>query len=135
MLEGGALALRRTFDHLGELKRVPEKVLITGPGASNHLWCQILADVLDRPVQAMSPQESAATGCAVLASVAVGVHKTLEDACAKVSKHRHTFQPRKAAADTYLAIAPRAARLAAAVNPSVLASAAPATLAADAAEG
>ena len=138
VLEGGALAVRRAIDQLTELKRAPDKVLVTGPGAGNHLWCQILADVLDRPVQAFSAQESAATGVAVLASVAVGVHKTLDDACAKVTKLRHSFQPRKAATDAYLAVAPRAARLAAAVNPSAIASAAPAPvalLAADGAEG
>jgi xylulokinase len=120
VLEGGALACRRTLEQITELKRAPERVVLTGPGAGNQLWCQIMADVLERPVQAFSPQESAATGAAVLASVAVGVHKTLDDSCAKLTKHRHSFQPRKAAADAYLAIAPRAARLAAAINPTLL---------------
>jgi xylulokinase len=120
VLEGGALACRRALDQLSELKRAPEKVLVTGPGAANHLWCQILADVLERPIQALNAQESAATGVAVLATVAVGVHKSLDDACAKVSKVRHTFQPRKAAADAYHAIAPRAARLALAIAPPVI---------------
>jgi len=115
--EGGALACRRVLDQLSELKRAPEKIVLTGPGAANHLWCQIMADVLDRPVQAISPVESAAIGVAVLATVAVGVHKTVDDACAKVSKHRVSFSPRRAAADVYKNVAPRAARLAAAVNP------------------
>lgn len=116
--EGGALACRRVLDQLGEMKRAPDKILLTGPGAANHLWCQIMADAIDRPVLALSPVESAAVGSAVLATVAVGVHKTLEDGCAKVAKHRHAFSPRRAAADAYNTIAPRAARLAAAINPT-----------------
>jgi xylulokinase len=138
VLEGGALAVRRTLEHLAELKRAPDRILVTGPGAGNHLWCQILADVLDRQVIAHSPVESAAIGSAILATVAVGVHKTLDDACAKVIKQRHVFNPRKAAADAYIAVAPRAARLNAAINPGHLpatAAGAPALLAADAVEG
>ena len=87
---------------------------------------------------AHSPVESAAIGSAILATVAVGVHKTLDDACAKVIKQRHVFNPRKAAADAYIAVAPRAARLNAAINPGHLpatAAGAPALLAADAVEG
>lgn len=134
--EGGALACRRVIEQLGELKRAPEKIMLTGPGAANHLWCQIMADVLDRPVVAMSPVESAAVGSAVLATVAVGVHKTVEDGCAKVAKHRHSFTPRRAAADVYNNVAPRAARLAAALNPTTAALAAQAATAAAAeAEG
>ncbi len=49
VLEGGALACRRTLRQLGELRKSPEQVLATGPGAGNHLWCQVLADALDRP--------------------------------------------------------------------------------------
>ncbi len=134
VLEGGALACRRALEALAELKRVPDQIALTGPGASNQLWCQIVADVLDRPVQAFSPIESAATGVAVLASTAVGIHKSLDEACAKVAKQRHSFQPRRAAADVFHAIAPRAARLAAAVNPTAASTAATAALA-EAAEG
>jgi xylulokinase len=111
VLEGGALACRRALAALAELKRVPDQVLATGPGAANHLWCQILADALDRPITAVASPESAAFGAGVLAAAAVGMFKTVDDACAKLVKAKATFQPRRAASDAYAALAPIAARI------------------------
>jgi xylulokinase len=111
VLEGGALACRRALAALAELKRAPDQVLASGPGSSNHLWCQILADALDRPITSVPVPESAAFGAAVLAAVAVGMFKTVDEACARLVKAKATFQPRRAASDAYAALAPLAARI------------------------
>lgn len=111
VLEGGALACRRAIGVLGELKRAPDHVLATGPGAGNHLWCQILADALDRPITAVPVTESAAFGAGILAAAAVGIFKSVDDACHKLVKKKAIFQPRRAASDVYAAMAPAAARI------------------------
>ena len=124
VLEGGAFACRRTLDLLGEMKKTPELILATGPGAANHLWCQILADALDRPITAVPAPESAAYGAAILAAVAVGIAKSIDEACLRMAKARTTFQPRRAASDAYAALSALAGRLpeaiAQAVSPKVL---------------
>ncbi len=115
VMESGALACRNALTALTELKRGPAHILVTGPGATNHLWCQILADALDRTIAAVPVQEAAALGAATLAASAVGVFKGIEDACAKLVKTKGSFHPRRAASDVYQGLAPIAARLSLAI--------------------
>ncbi|MBA3710482.1 MAG: hypothetical protein H0W83_16885, partial [Planctomycetes bacterium] len=111
VMESGALACRNAITALIELKRGPDHIFITGPGATNHLWCQILADALDRNIAAVPVQEAAALGAATLAGSAVGVFKGIDDACHKLVKTKGTFHPRRAASDVYTALAPVVARM------------------------
>ncbi len=115
VMEGDALTFRQTLSALTDAKRQPTRIVVTGPGAANHLWCQILADALDHQIHAAPVAECGAVGAAILAASAVGVFKTVEDACAKLVKAKHTFSPRRAAADTYAALAPAVARLPSAI--------------------
>lgn len=116
VLESGALAVRQALAALTDLRRTPDELVASGPGAANTLWCQILADVLDRPINAVSIPEGPATGAAILASSAVGLYKTVQDACNHMVKAKIAFQPRKAATEVYLAMAPSVARLPAACS-------------------
>jgi xylulokinase len=111
VLESGAMALRSGLDALVDLKRAPEHILVVGPGAANTLWCQILADALDRQIQAIPGAECAATGAAILAGSAVGLYKTVPEACAKMVGAKVAYQPRKAATGVYQALAPILSRL------------------------
>ncbi len=115
VLESGAIAARAALTALADLKHAPDEILAAGPGSGNTLWCQILADALDRPIHAVTTPESAATGAAILAGSAVGLYKTVQEACAKMVRSAVTYQPRKAATEVYLALAPTVARLPAAV--------------------
>ncbi len=121
VLEGGPLAIRQAREQLAHLVRGDHQIVAVGPGAAIPLWCQILADVLNKDVQATAAAaESAATGTAILASVAVGVHKSVDEAMAKIIKHRHTCHPRRAAVEAYATVAPRVARLSALLQPAPL---------------
>jgi xylulokinase len=111
VLESGALAIGSALNALTDLKREPEEVLVVGPGAANTLWCQIIADAVDRQIYAIPGAECAASGAAILASSAVGLHKNITEACEKMTGERVAYQPRKAATDVYRQIAPVVARL------------------------
>ena len=73
ILEGIAFEERL---HLEEIERAAgetiEKVHVLGGGASSGLWCQILADVLDRPVVRTRHPEATSLGAAMLGAVAIG---------------------------------------------------------------
>lgn len=118
VLESGALALGSALEALVEAKRDPEEILVVGAGAANTLWCQILADVLDRQIFAIPGAECAATGAAILASSAVGLYKTVPEACSKMVADRVAYQPRKAATEVYRALAPVINRLPQAAAPA-----------------
>lgn len=119
VLEGGALACRRTLAQIGELAKPSQHIVAAGPGAANHLWCQVLSDALDCPVSGVAVPEPAAYGAAILAAVAVGIFKNVEDGCTRISQHRTAFQPRRAASDTYAQLAERAGRLPEAIATAV----------------
>ncbi|MCA9698854.1 MAG: FGGY-family carbohydrate kinase, partial [Myxococcales bacterium] len=61
-----------------------EPIRYIGGGASSRLWCQIMADVLDREIdQVAEPRACNARGAALLASVGLG-HLQVEDIPARV---------------------------------------------------
>jgi xylulokinase len=103
-LESGALASRQALDALRDLKLPVKEVLVSGPGANNTLWCQILADALDHQVHAAAVPECAATGAAILASSAVGLYKSVQEACGHLIQSTTPYAPRKAASDVYQAL-------------------------------
>ena len=73
---------KQRFDHLNFI----------GGGARSRLWCQILADVLDRPIrQVADPVLANARGAAFSASVALG-HLTWDDVADRI-EITETFRP------------------------------------------
>lgn len=72
-----------------------EHINFIGGGAQSDLWCQILADVLDRPIRQMAePRYANARGAAFAAGVALG-HLRWDDIPALVQVER-TFTPDRA---------------------------------------
>ncbi len=66
------------------IKRRVEAVNMVGGGAKSNIWCQIHADVLDRPIrQVRDPLEVNVRGAALLASVALG-YLRYEDIASRV---------------------------------------------------
>jgi xylulokinase len=111
VLESGALSVRSAIEALVDLKRDPEAILVVGAGAGNTLWCQILADALDRQIHAIPGAECAATGAAILAGSAVGFYKNVPEACSKMVGAKVAYQPRKAATEVYQLLGPTISRL------------------------
>lgn len=74
VLEGVAFNLRWLCEHVEHFCGRPfESLNFIGGGARSELWCQILADVLNRPIrQVADPVSANARGTALLAAVATG---------------------------------------------------------------
>jgi len=82
VLEGVAFGLRDSFELMKSagLKGI-DHVRITGGGAKNPLWLQIIADVLNTKIFTVDSEEGAAFGAALLAATGAGVYTSVEDAC------------------------------------------------------
>jgi xylulokinase len=80
ILEGSAYALRDILEAMKAAGLDVRRLTIVGGGAKGELWRQIKADVTGLPVRVPKSVETTATGAAILAAVASGVHRTIDDA-------------------------------------------------------
>ena len=79
IMEGIAFTHRQHVDALAEAFPI-SAVRLTGGASRSALWTQIFADVLGRPVEVTSTDETGALGVALLAGVAGGAYASLSDA-------------------------------------------------------
>jgi xylulokinase len=77
-----------------------DQLTVVGGGAQSGLWCQIFADVLDRPVRRVrEPILANVRGAAFLAAIGLG-HMTFAEVAAEVEVER-TFEPQAAHRGVY----------------------------------
>jgi xylulokinase len=67
--------------------------VIMGGGAKSQLFCQILADVLNRKLVLSSTLEATALGAGMLAAVGAGMYASTRDATGKMASTREMFVP------------------------------------------
>lgn len=68
-------------------------VVVMGGGSKSALWCQLLADVLDKPVLRARSAEATSLGAGILAAVATGLHSDLAAATAAMTGTGAGFSP------------------------------------------
>ncbi|MDP9340525.1 MAG: FGGY-family carbohydrate kinase [Actinomycetota bacterium] len=93
VLEGVAYNSRWLLTYVEKfIKRRLDAITVVGGGARSELWCQVVADVLDRTIlQSEDPVLANARGAALQASVALG-RLTWDEVAGSVPVAR-TFQP------------------------------------------
>lgn len=96
--EGLSLAVRDCFEHL---PASTGEVALSGGGTSSELWCQLIADCLDRPVVIPSGSELGAKGAAIVLGVALGEYPSLEAAVEGIVDTETRYEPRPDAIDAY----------------------------------
>lgn len=102
MLEGMALEQRvATTAAEATLGTRIERFRIMGGGSRSALWCQIIADVLGRPVDVSRETETTCLGAGMLAAVGGGLHDTIEEAARAMSGIRQTYEPVEATRTIY----------------------------------
>jgi xylulokinase len=102
VLEGCGYALRDIIDRFAALGLAGEEIRVVGGGARSALWLQIKADVTGRPVRAVVSECATSTGAAMLAGVADGAFRDLDEAAsASVELAPEPVLPRPQHADTY----------------------------------
>ncbi len=94
VLEGVSFGLRDALDLVRELGGAPRAGRISGGGARSELWLEILASVLELPLEHTAVDEGAAYGAALLGGVAGGTWPdpvTAVQECVEVTR---TTEPR-----------------------------------------
>jgi xylulokinase len=93
VLEGVAFGLKDSLDLTEDLGGVPELGRISGGGARSRLWAQIIASVLELPLEPVAVDEGAAFGAAILGGVAADVWPDVHVAVQQTVKPRGLIEP------------------------------------------
>jgi xylulokinase len=94
VLEGVAFGLRDALDLVSELGGQPAVARVSGGGARSQLWLEIVASVLDLPIEITAVDEGAAFGAALLAGQAAGVWTDAGEAVTRCVHVVRTIEPR-----------------------------------------
>jgi len=88
--EGVAFSTRHCYEHM---PLEPYEILLSGGGATSNFWCQIIADVMDKPVIVTEGSEYGARGAAMNAGVAATVFGSYEEAKKEMVHRARAFDP------------------------------------------
>ena len=101
VLEGVAYGLRDSLELLRELGVNATAARVSGGGARSELWLQIVASVLDVPLEVTEVEEGAAFGAALLGGVKTGVFADVAEAVRSCVRIRDSVDPVPAWRDAY----------------------------------
>lgn len=101
VLEGVAFALRDSLEVAKSLGIQIDRTKICGGGAKSPLWRRIIANVLNLKVDILESEEGPAFGAAMLAAVAAGEYKSVEEIAAKLVHVVDTVEPEPEIAARY----------------------------------
>jgi xylulokinase len=102
VLEGIAFEQRLLTDGAEAAMGTPITEVVTlGGGSRSAMWCQLIADVMRRPVSVVAQPESTCLGAGMLAAAAVGIHASVPAAAAAMSGTVQRYEPRSEASATY----------------------------------
>jgi xylulokinase len=99
--ESVAYMLRENLDLLSTMGISPSEIRSLGGGSRSSLWNQIKADVCGREILVMECEESTSLGAAMLGAVAVGVHRSVEQASREFVKVKMRCSPDTATTAVY----------------------------------
>jgi L-xylulokinase len=94
VLEGVAFNHRTHLRGLQEVFEIDRPVRVCGGGARSADWTQLLADVLDLPVEVTDATEAGTRGAALLAGIGTGVYADLSDAVERTVQVVRHQEPR-----------------------------------------
>ena len=93
VMEGVTFSLKQVVELMSATIK-PEKVYLSGGGASSELWKQMAADIFELPVYTMSAaKEGGAYGAVLVAGVGAGIWKDLKDAIKVLKEDEKYYTP------------------------------------------
>ena len=102
LLEGCSFALRDIVDRLDAMGLGADEIRVVGGGARSRLWLQMKADITGRTVRVLTTDESTALGAAMLAGVAAGTFRDLDQAVERLTTLTpEAFEPDPATSGAY----------------------------------
>jgi len=102
LLESIAYEQRLLTSGVEQVLEEPVSALtVLGGGSRSRVWCQLIADIMQREVDVASEAESTCLGAGMLAAAAIGLHDSIGAAAAAMSSTAERFEPAQEKAATY----------------------------------
>jgi xylulokinase len=101
VLEGTAFAIAHNLEYAELLGAPILEMRATGGPTRSALWCQIIADVCNRPLSVLADEGGAPLGNALLAGTGVGLIENITAAAELVSHVRRRHEPDTGRHDAY----------------------------------
>jgi len=101
IMEGVIYSQRDCLDVFRELKVPFTRMTATGGGGRSPFWRQMMADVLDCPINTLTNTEGAALGAAILAGVGTGLYASVPAACSSILQFNEPQLPNRAHKTAY----------------------------------
>jgi len=101
VLEGVSFALRDSFEVAKILGIKIPRTKICGGGAKSLLWRQMIANILNIPVDVIETNEGPSMGAAMLAAVGCGEYKSVREASEAIVRVVDSYEPRRETALKY----------------------------------
>ncbi len=95
ILEGVSFEMKHNLSLLEEIGIVVSELRAIGGGAKSRKWLQLKADLYNKKIVSLQVSEAASLGAAILAGVAIGEYKSIDEAVGAVVKEKETFYPQK----------------------------------------
>ncbi len=92
VMEGVAFNARQCVEALAAAGAPADEVRLAEGGAQSPLWCQIIADTLDRPVHLIAERDTSAAGAAILGRAAA-TGASVKDTARSAVRIERTFDP------------------------------------------
>jgi xylulokinase len=92
-LEGVAFALRESMQALEATGTSIADVHLSGGGAANQTWRQLIADVLGKRLLAAGSTEGSVRGAALLAGLAAGTYRSAQETAALAPRYELVAEP------------------------------------------
>lgn len=93
ILEGICFEMKDIMAMNQELSGDVKHVRLCGGVAKSPMWCQMFADILEKPVELTEATELGALGAAMCAGIGAGLFKDCSDAVAKCVKVTKVYKP------------------------------------------
>ena len=93
LMEAVCYGTRACIEGLSNAGHRCDEIIIAGGATRSPFWLQMHADVTGKPVVVCENADAPLLGCAILASVAVGVHATVSDAVQSMVRTSKRIEP------------------------------------------
>jgi len=101
LMEGVTYEMRLNIELFEKAGVIIDTIKATGGGAASSQWLQIKADILKKPIVSLGAAQSGTLGCIMLAGVACGEYKNLDEAAKILVKEKEVFYPRELQSKQY----------------------------------